>query len=417
MIARFRAFVGREQGEAGFTIIEVGVALAIFAIIIVGVAGSSSSSLRLVTKSSGRQSATQVAVQEMERLRGTPYAALGMSTSPLVQTAAPDPDSAVTADGLSYLVPNGSVTPELLVVGGAVAHGPTAGTDNRFRFQMYRYVTWVDDPATATPTDFNYKRATIVLTWLNADGGDPNRFVLSSLFSPGSVTWTSTTVATTTTTSTTTTTTTIAPSPPPACSASDNTPPTGTIAILAGTGALTGYTNQSSVQLQLSGSDTCSVAADLKVLLSNDGVTYSENAYTTSFTGFVLAAGDGARTAWVKYKDQKGNVSGPAQATIRVDSQKPSIPKNFKVKRLPSSQTTATLDWQASSDNDTLVGYRIYRQIGTAAFTALATVSASCGASCAYVDSPLDGSVSYTYYMQAYDAAGNESDATASVAV
>lgn len=65
----------------------------------------------------------------------------------------------------------------------------------------------------------------------------------------------------------------------------------------------------------------------------------------------------------------------------------------------------ATLTWNANAESD-LAGYKIYRSVGTAPMTLLATV----GKVTTYVDDPLpaiDGDIGYA--LTAYDTAGNES--------
>lgn len=405
-------------------------ALAIFALVMTGVAASSSSGLRLVTKSNGRQTATQVTVQEMELLRSAPYASLGLSAALTKSTDPENPDYAVSTSGTDYTVPEtGATEPIAVFAGGSTAHGPDTSTRNGRTFSVYRYVTWVDDTVSTTSTQ-DFKRVTLVAQW-SGDNGSPakNTFALSSLFSTGSVGWTTpttssassttttTTIAATTTTSTSTTTTTAVPV---SCVTTDTTAPSGSIAILAGTGAGTGYTSQNSVQLQLNATDGCSATTALTMLLSNDGVTYSSYAFAYSYTWALNPAGNGNHTVYVKYKDQAGNTSGAGSAVIRVDSTKPTTPSTFTATRPNGANRNTTLTWGTSTDNDTLVGYRVYKQVGTAAFTLLTTLASPCSPSpCGYVDTntPSSNNPKYTFYVVSYDAAGNESDATASITV
>ena len=419
-----RVWLRRSHDQTGFTIIEVVVALVIFGLVITGIAASSSSGLRLVTKSNGRQTATQLAVQEMELLRSTPYDSLGLPAA-LAQVADPDhPDSAVSSSGTAYTVPStGTTEPLTILAGGSTAHGPIAASRNGFTFSMYRYVTWLDDPANPLSTE-DYKRVTIVVVWAGDAGSPtPNTFAMSSLFSPGTVGWVSP-ASTTSTSSTTlpvpTTSTTLNTTPPPNCVQTDSLAPFGTITILAGTGAGTGYTSQNSVALQLSASDDCTTTNNLTMLLSNDGVTFSEFAFSPSYTWALVPPGNGDHTVYVKYKDQIGNLSGIGSATIRVDSTKPSTPNSFSAVRPNGANKETTLTWGTSTDNDTLVGYRVYKQVGTAAFTLLATKAAPCLPSpCRHVDldTPSSTNPKYTFYVVSYDAAGNESNATASITV
>lgn len=389
-------------------------ALGLFALVMAGVAASSSSGLRLVTKSNGRQTATQVAVREMELLRSTPYPSLGLNAAPANNPDPDHPDNAV--NGTNYTVPGGVAEPLTVFPTGSTDHGPSLEVQNNVTYEVFRYVTWVDDPLTpATTTDS--KRVTLVLRWTRDAGSSrPNTFALSSIFSPGSVGWTAVSTTTTTTTAPATTTTTAPSTTTTAapCSVGDITAPTGTIAIVAGTGAGAGYTSQNIVQLQLSATDNCNAPADLKMLLSNDGVSFSEYPFATSYTWTLSPPGNGNHTVYVKYTDQALNVSGTGTATIRVDSTKPSTPTPFTATRPNGANKDTTLSWGASTDNDTLIGYRVYKQVGTAAFTLRATLTST-----GYVDTdtPSQANPKYTFYVVSYDAAGNESNATPSITV
>jgi chitodextrinase len=84
------------------------------------------------------------------------------------------------------------------------------------------------------------------------------------------------------------------------------------------------------------------------------------------------------------------------------DTTAPSTPTNLTATAVSSSQIN--LSWSASTDNVAVTGYRIYRggtQVGT-------SVSNS------YSDSSLAPSTSYTYTVQAYDAANNSSSQSSS---
>jgi len=69
------------------------------------------------------------------------------------------------------------------------------------------------------------------------------------------------------------------------------------------------------------------------------------------------------------------------------------------------SSSQINLSWAASTDNVGVTGYRVYR-----AGTLLATL----GAVSAYQNTGLAASTSYSYTVQAFDAAGNASAQSAS---
>jgi hypothetical protein len=97
----------------------------------------------------------------------------------------------------------------------------------------------------------------------------------------------------------------------------DSTPPTGSI--LANSGAL--YTNNSSVTLTLSCTDTISGCAQMQ--FSSDNITWLTPETYASTKAWVLASGDGQKTAYVKYIDGAGNMSAAYSAGITLDTVPP----------------------------------------------------------------------------------------------
>lgn len=87
------------------------------------------------------------------------------------------------------------------------------------------------------------------------------------------------------------------------------------------------------------------------------------------------------------------------------DTEAPSIPTGHTATAISSSQID--LSWTASTDNVGVAGYNIYRggvPIGTSTTTS-------------YSDTGLSPSTPYTYEVDAFDVAGNESDKSASATV
>src|SRR5687767_9048254 len=68
------------RDEDGFSILETVLALALFAVMVVGIAASAGSGLRLTSTSNARQEATQIGVRAIEVMRGANYDTLGMPT-------------------------------------------------------------------------------------------------------------------------------------------------------------------------------------------------------------------------------------------------------------------------------------------------------------------------------------------------
>jgi hypothetical protein len=83
------------------------------------------------------------------------------------------------------------------------------------------------------------------------------------------------------------------------------------------------------------------------------------------------------------------------------DTQAPSVPNNLIAS--DPTMTTINLSWVASSDNIGVSGYKIYFSDGTLAQSGISGTST--------IITGLSLETSYTFYVTAYDAAGNESNA------
>jgi chitodextrinase len=107
----------------------------------------------------------------------------------------------------------------------------------------------------------------------------------------------------------------------------------------------------------------------------------------------------------VRAVDAAGNVSDPsntATATATVsssDTQRPTAPGNLTATAVSSSRID--LDWQASSDNVGVTGYKVYRG---------GALIASIGTTTSYSDTSVAANNTYSYEVRAVDAAGNLSD-------
>ncbi len=125
------------------------------------------------------------------------------------------------------------------------------------------------------------------------------------------------------------------------------------------------------------------------------GTTYTDTGLVPGTYGWTVVALDAA-----------GNASVPASVSFVVpdpDTTAPTAPTNLRVSTLTKAKVT--LDWNASTDDRGVTGYRIYR--GT---TLVATVT-----SLAWTESRQRQAT--TYKVQAIDAAGNVSLASNSVTV
>ncbi|SDF21827.1 Glycosidase [Fontibacillus panacisegetis] len=113
----------------------------------------------------------------------------------------------------------------------------------------------------------------------------------------------------------------------------------------------------------------------------------------------------------VKAKDAAGNLSAFSSAAevttpvITPDTQAPTVPDN--VTATLAGSNTAQLSWSASTDNIGVTGYEVYRD--NVLLTTVTTTS--------YQDTNLQANTTYSYTVQAKDAAGNVSGHSSSVTV
>lgn len=117
------------------------------------------------------------------------------------------------------------------------------------------------------------------------------------------------------------------------------------------------------------------------------GTTYYVRAYATNSAGTAYGS----------------QVSFTTSTTT--DTQAPTVPTNLASASVTSS--SATLSWTASTDNVGVTGYKIY-QNGTLLTSTTST---------SYTVSGLSASTTYTFYVIAYDAAGNVSTASSTLSV
>jgi hypothetical protein len=387
---------------------EVTVAVGLFALVSAGLVTSMRGGLNLIGSANGTQSGTQLAGRWLEEARGFPYDALGLAwDTTFAGAGTPDEDVVATGSGYTY---DAGAGPEPVVINdadqGGLVHHDTVEL-NGHRLGLYRYVTWVE----ADGDPHAYKRVTVVVARLDAATGRTARTALSTLIAPNAIAWsdpaTTTSLPPTTTTTSTTTTT----APPGTCEG-DVTGPSGSASILAGTGAQQGYTSSSVVTISIAVDDPC---GPVTMRFSNDGAAWSAWESLAGAKVWSLAPGNGERTVWMEFRDGNGNVSARS-ATIRVDATPPTTPGNFAV-RANHGQETARLTWTASADNDRLIGYRIYKKIGSTGAFQNVPPGVVAGAPTEWTDTAVQRNLTYTYYVVAYDAAGNESAPTPPITV
>jgi chitodextrinase len=141
------------------------------------------------------------------------------------------------------------------------------------------------------------------------------------------------------------------------------------------------------------------------------GSTQAGTSTSTSFTATSLTCGT-TYSFTVQAKDAAGNVSGQSSsvsgstaACSTGDTTPPSTPTGLNV--TSTSQTAVSLSWTASTDNVGVTGYNVFRG---------STLDGTSG-STTYTSTSLTCATSYTFTVQAKDAAGNVSGQSGSVNV
>ncbi len=167
----------REDREAGFTIIEV-----LIAILIVSIASMTTFTLMsAATRNAQRAEASQVALdyaeQELELLRSMEDKNLALTASPSTSTNPNSPNSRVDngtfalsrqplGNYRNLVVNGGSLYGGSYVAGGTVNPGPTKFTSGDVSGRVYRYIVWRNDEKcseTNCPGKQDYKQIVVAV--------------------------------------------------------------------------------------------------------------------------------------------------------------------------------------------------------------------------------------------------------------
>jgi hypothetical protein len=129
--------------------------------------------------------------------------------------------------------------------------------------------------------------------------------------------------------------------------------------------------------------------------------TDTTSPYTASWN--TTTATNGSHNLTIKAYDNgsPANVTTSSGVTVTVDNSAPTTPASFQ--STGNTLTSVSLSWLASSDNNSVTGYRLTRN-----GTVIATPTAG---TLAYNDTNLASGTTYTYTIVALDAAGNASAA------
>jgi hypothetical protein len=126
-----------------------------------------------------------------------------------------------------------------------------------------------------------------------------------------------------------------------------DSPPQGTVSINNNAD----YTNSTTVTLNLSATDLESSVAQMK--FSNDNTNWSGPINYTSTAAWALAAGDGTKTVWAKFKDAAGNwSSAEIKDSIVLDTTAPVITSISPIDGAKFQDVTSILVFVNINDTD-----------------------------------------------------------------
>jgi len=170
-----------------------------------------------------------------------------------------------------------------------------------------------------------------------------------------------------------------------------------------------GSTVSGSVGLSAAAADNVGVT---RVQFFIDGALLGQATSPFSYTWNTLTTYNGSHSVYVRAYDAAGNYSTTALAALMVsngggstDTTPPSSPSNLT--GVASSPTQVNLTWNASTDNSAVTGYSVYRN-----GSKLATVTGT-----SWSDSAVVAASTYSYFVTAFDAAGNVSAASNTASV
>jgi Tfp pilus assembly protein PilV len=182
----FRAISRARPGEAGFTIVEVLVAIMLLSVGVLSTIAVFVSSQKLSLVAEHQTSMAHRAQRELERLQSLSYTQLAMTVAPVHSSDSHSPDYYVTAAGdfqydrnnavntapFAIDSTNGVFTPttEAAASPCPAATNPCSWTDGRLSGYVYDFVTWATDPncGPGCPPSNDYKRITVMVTLTGA---------------------------------------------------------------------------------------------------------------------------------------------------------------------------------------------------------------------------------------------------------
>jgi prepilin-type N-terminal cleavage/methylation domain-containing protein len=162
--------------EAGFTIVEVLVAIFILVIGALATFGLLTDAIRNTQRAKATQVALDRAQQEIEAMRSVPYQQLALTATPAAETNRLSPNYRVSGGAFAVVrEPRSSYyTMVVNALEGKVAPGPEPFTSGDVSGKVYRYVVWRNDEkcGAACPGEQDFKQV-VVAVKLDKRGNEP----------------------------------------------------------------------------------------------------------------------------------------------------------------------------------------------------------------------------------------------------
>ena len=172
----------QQIGEEGFTIIEVVVSIMLLTVGILAFLQTFIPLQHSTGTSENVAIQTSIAEQELEKLQATGYACLALASAPSASSDPNNPGYYVHAGSpptFQWDLTNSAALEPLFIStslpAGCTAQPPSSSWSGGGKSgTVYRFITWVDDPLTCSPTTatcpttMDYKRLTVMVTHTGA---------------------------------------------------------------------------------------------------------------------------------------------------------------------------------------------------------------------------------------------------------
>jgi prepilin-type N-terminal cleavage/methylation domain-containing protein len=163
-----------DDREAGFTIVELVVALAVLAVVLAPLARVYWSAIRTAGAASHRTDGSSIASREIEGMHAVPYDLVGFYADQPGFSSTFEGDTTVSLGSTSPT--SGPLVPQIEPQTDGITQG---GVD----YSVRRYVVWVDTRDASTTYASAYKRLTVTVSWSDQTGAHTARE--DSLLYPG----------------------------------------------------------------------------------------------------------------------------------------------------------------------------------------------------------------------------------------